>query len=852
MEGYNTTIFAYGQSVSPTQGSGKTFTMLGPEEVTTALVNDLEVTPPSLQDKYGIIPRAIYQIFTHVRGGTKELTEFSIKCSYVEIYNEAVNDLLGDAKNLRIREFPRLGMCVIGMTEKCVSAPEEVLDTLSEGTKHRITAATEQNSRSSRSHSIFCISVDQKLLNGSTKSSKLNLVDLAGSEKVGKTHASGQQLKEAQNINLSLTTLGRCIKALAGGKGEHVPFRESKLTMILRESLGGNAKTTLLCTASQRTYHVEESLGTMKFAERAKKVTLRATSNVRQSPEELALVIDQLKAEVSLLRQQLQTQSGCSLPVEDYTDLSIRFAELKSQYVHLSETSEIEIERLRQREEQAVEQENGLIAQAEGAESLIVELQAENEDIRKLYEENVGKVGGLEREGEALREENGRLWEALEEAKGRVEVGEVEKGGLQELNARLEKALNEANGRLGAFEERISLSQAENDRIVCANLRLSASLSAAKEEIVRVNSNLLDTEQQRNSLNTQLEATNARLQAQSAQLQAARLSLSHLTASLSAAELAKAQADSSAAAMSAHFRLLQSDEGAVCDLTQSRGSNAKAGKTRVAVAKLLQELKDLKAGVDAAGLQHQSELLALRQASEERQLRLEDSLRSSQIALEEERGRGEALLQTLRVMTVELETAHFSLKQTKLQLLTTQSSLQTELSARKALEETLDRLKLNCSSLKKDASEARAQLLETQQSCAAALNQSEREVEQLQEEKAAAEADLLDREAELRDLDSLVKGLESQLSVEQERNRQLALTKVKPTEKGAAEPRARGSKRSHTSWGEKCGFSLQDVQSLYSLDEEAEADVNLGSLEEVTLSEESEHSDGQKAVHCID
>ena len=377
-------------------------------------------------------------------------------------------------------------------------------------------------------------------------------------------------------------------------------------------------------------------------------------------------------------------------------------------------------------------------------------------------------------------------------------------------------------------------------------------LSAAKEEIVRVNSNLLDTEQQRNSLNTQLEATNARLQAQSAQLQAAHLSLSHLTASLSAAELAKAQADSSAAAMSAHFRLLQSDEGAVCDLTQSRGSNAKAGKTRAAVAKLLQELKDLKAGVDAAGLQHQSELLALRQASEERQLRLEDSLRSSQIALEEERGRGETLLQTLRVMNVELETAHFSLKQTKLQLLTTQSSLQTELSARKALEETLDRLKLNCSSLEKDVSEARAQLLETQQSCAAALDQSEREVEQLQEEKAAAEADLLDREAELRDLDSLVKGLESQLSVEQERNRQLALTKVKPTEKGAAEPRARVSKRSHTSWGEKCGFSLQDVQSLYSLDEEAEADVNLGSLEEVTLSEESEHSDGQKAVHCTD
>lgn len=769
MEGYNATIFAYGQSVSPTQGSGKTFTMLGPEEVTTALVNDLEVTSSSLQDKSGIIPRAISQVFSHIRECIKEFSEFSIKCSYIEIYNEAVNDLLGDAKNLRVREFPRLGMCVIGMTERCVTAPAEVLDALAAGTKRRITCATGQNARSSRSHSIFCVSVDQKLLNGSTKSSKLNLIDLAGSEKVGKSQASGQQLKEAQNINLSLTTLGRCIKALAGGKGEHVPFRESKLTMILRESLGGNAKTTLLCTASQRSFHVEESLSTMKFAERAKKVTLRATSNVRQSPEELALVIEQLKAEVCLLRQQLQGQSGCSLAIEDYTDLSIRFAELKSQYANLSESAEIEIERLRQREEQTVEQENMLIAQVEGAESHITELQEENEDMRQRYEGEKGKSEDLQREGETLRLDNCRLNEALEQAIERVKAGEAEQGRLQELSQTLAKALNEANGRLVALEQQITLEQAANGRVASENLQLSTSLAAAQEELQRANSHLQDSELQQSSLKLQLEAIHVRIQVQNAQLQTA--------------ESAKQQAESYAAALSAHLRLLESNEGAVCELSPSRGSNTKAGKARTVIAKLLQELADLKAGVDAANLQHQSELLALRQASEDKQLHWENLLQSTQTALETERGRGKSLWDALQEMSVELETANFSLKQTKSQLVATKSTLQTEIAAHKSLEEAFNRLNSSTSSPENVTSKTQTQLLETQQNCAAVLSQLQREIQQLQEEKASMEEALLDREAELRDLDSLVKGLESQLSAEQERSRKLdrALTQVKST-----------------------------------------------------------------------
>ena len=184
---------------------------------------------------------------------------------------------------------------------------------------NRAVAGTNQNERSSRSHTIFIIEIEQKNADGSTKTCRLNLVDLAGSERIAKTGAEGQTLKEAMNINGSLTTLGLCIKTLTEKKG-HVPFRDSKLTFFLKESLGGNAKTALMCTASRQSRHVEESLQTLQFASRAKKIKNKAVSNVivsqknkarllksifQQSPKEMMDTINKMKTEVAALKKQL-------------------------------------------------------------------------------------------------------------------------------------------------------------------------------------------------------------------------------------------------------------------------------------------------------------------------------------------------------------------------------------------------------------------------------------------------------------------------------------------------------------------------------------------------------------------
>jgi kinesin family member 5 len=169
---------------------------------------------------------------------------------------------------------------------------------------NRAVSGTNQNARSSRSHTIFVLDVEQKNSDGSTKTARLNLVDLAGSERIEKTGATGQTLKEAQKINLSLTTLGMCIKSLTEN-ASHVPFRDSKLTLYLRQSLGGNSKTLLICTASALQRHYDESYQTCRFAKRAKKVKNKATSNILRSREEMEAFIKKLKSEVAALKKQL-------------------------------------------------------------------------------------------------------------------------------------------------------------------------------------------------------------------------------------------------------------------------------------------------------------------------------------------------------------------------------------------------------------------------------------------------------------------------------------------------------------------------------------------------------------------
>ncbi|EGR34434.1 kinesin motor domain protein, partial [Ichthyophthirius multifiliis] len=281
--GYNGTIFAYGAT-----GSGKTHTMFGN-------VND--------QQQKGIIPRVSNQIFQYVNQSTD--IEFSITCSMLEIYKEQLFDLLNTNKqNLKIKENAKEGgLYVQGLTNITVESEQDILDAINLGYSSKQTRETRMNEYSSRSHTIFTINVNQKCPNGQLKTGKMNLVDLAGCEKIAKTQAWGEMLEEAKKINLSLSCLGNVIHALTSG-ADHIPYRDSKLTRILQESLGGNFKTSLIAAISPHSSQHEEQISTLKFATRAKTIKNNVKINIILSNEQMKVLIEQLKGELAKSKEQ--------------------------------------------------------------------------------------------------------------------------------------------------------------------------------------------------------------------------------------------------------------------------------------------------------------------------------------------------------------------------------------------------------------------------------------------------------------------------------------------------------------------------------------------------------------------
>ncbi|KAM8722013.1 kinesin heavy chain-like [Acanthopagrus latus] len=265
--GYNGTIFAYGQT-----SSGKTHTMEG------------KLHDPQLM---GIIPRIAHDIFDHIYSMDENL-EFHIKVSYFEIYLDKIRDLLDVSKtNLAVHEDKNRVPYVKGCTERFVSSPEEVMDVIDEGKSNRHVAVTNMNEHSSRSHSIFLINIKQENIETEKKlSGKLYLVDLAGSEKVSKTGAEGAVLDEAKNINKSLSALGNVISALAEGTKSHVPYRDSKMTRILQDSLGGNCRTTIIICCSPSVYNEAETKSTLMFGQRAKTIKNTVSVNLELTAEE--------------------------------------------------------------------------------------------------------------------------------------------------------------------------------------------------------------------------------------------------------------------------------------------------------------------------------------------------------------------------------------------------------------------------------------------------------------------------------------------------------------------------------------------------------------------------------------
>ena len=293
-QGYNGTVFAYGQT-----GCGKTFTMMG-------IVND-----PNLK---GIIPNA----FSHIFGFIKtegESKRFLVRCSFVEIYNEEVRDLLGDStKKLDIREDPKKGTFVKDLTYINIKDSNDTEKCLDKGNKNRHVGHTSMNDQSSRSHSLFTVylEIEEKGQdgNGRIKSGKLNLVDLAGSERVGKTNATGQTFDEGKKINLSLTALGSVIDALSSNR-KHIPYKDSKLTRLLADSLGGNTKTVMFANISPASYNYDETLGTLRYASRAK--LIKNAPKLNEDPKDTLL--RKYEEEIKALKEKLQ-QGGGGMPEE--------------------------------------------------------------------------------------------------------------------------------------------------------------------------------------------------------------------------------------------------------------------------------------------------------------------------------------------------------------------------------------------------------------------------------------------------------------------------------------------------------------------------------------------------------
>ncbi|KAM9803712.1 kinesin-like protein KIF11 [Neosynchiropus ocellatus] len=326
--GYNCTVFAYGQT-----GTGKTFTMEGersPDDQFTWEEDPLA----------GIIPRTLHQIFEKL---TENGTEFSIKVSLLEIYNEELFDLLSPSEDvterLQLFDDPRnkRGVVVKGLEEVTVHNKDEVYQILERGAAKRKTASTLMNAYSSRSHSVFSVTIHMKemTLDGEelVKIGKLNLVDLAGSENIGRSGAVDKRAREAGNINQSLLTLGRVITALVE-KRPHVPYRESKLTRILQDSLGGRTKTSIIATVSPSSSNMEETLSTLEYACRAKNIMNKPEVNQKLTKrtliKEYTEEIERLKRDLAAARE----KNGVYLSSENYENM---MGQIAAQDCHLSE-----------------------------------------------------------------------------------------------------------------------------------------------------------------------------------------------------------------------------------------------------------------------------------------------------------------------------------------------------------------------------------------------------------------------------------------------------------------------------------------------------------------------------------
>eukprot|EP00484_Ammonia_sp_Unknown_P007721 CAMPEP_0197075110 /NCGR_PEP_ID=MMETSP1384-20130603/211443_1 /TAXON_ID=29189 /ORGANISM="Ammonia sp." /LENGTH=733 /DNA_ID=CAMNT_0042513953 /DNA_START=18 /DNA_END=2219 /DNA_ORIENTATION=- len=339
LDGYNGTIFAYGQT-----GTGKTYTMVG--------FNDDG-------SKQGIIPRAFRHIFDAIHSDTDNCNNFLVRCSFIEIYNDMIKDLLNaDERSLELREHPEKGVYVKDLSYKQVNNEQQLQQHFAIGNNYRHVGETAMNRDSSRSHSVFTIIIES-VIQENIRVGKLHLVDLAGSERQSKTEAKGVRFTEAININLSLSALGNVINALtssSSSKSKHIPYRDSKLTRILQDSLGGNSKTVMIANICSSDYNLDETLSTLRFANRAK--SIKNKPHINQDPKDKLL--EQYKQQIEELKQRLanKQKNGELMDEDDGMEEEI-MPEIIIQKVHKIGISKERVRRmyeLQQKEEERLKE----------------------------------------------------------------------------------------------------------------------------------------------------------------------------------------------------------------------------------------------------------------------------------------------------------------------------------------------------------------------------------------------------------------------------------------------------------------------------------------------------------------
>ena len=450
IEGYNGTIFAYGQT-----GCGKTHTMTG---------------VPDHDELKGIIPRAFAHIFGNI--GSNNSKNYLIRCSYIEIYNEEIHDLVGaDVKaKLELKESPEKGLFIKNLSMHSVKSIPEIERLMNLGAKNRSVGETAMNKDSSRSHSIFTIYIEASEIDGKGNqritAGKLNLVDLAGSERQSKTQATGDRLKEANKINLSLSALGNVISALVDGKSSHVPYRDSKLTRLLQDSLGGNTKTVMVANVSPASDNYDETLGTLRYASRAKNI--KNQPKVNEDPKDAML--REYAEEIKRLQALLQNGGGSSdaqggkqskitsqKPKDEDASMSPNLkGKAKERYENELRQKEEQMNEERKRREELEARLKEIEKQMVGKGHNTVETET---DEKKQYQEMLQKLKSQEEKQEAiLREKRQREEEVVETEKKYANLQE-EVEDLRKVFKKLRKKCKDAQKEIEDLDREHELNK---------------------------------------------------------------------------------------------------------------------------------------------------------------------------------------------------------------------------------------------------------------------------------------------------------------------------------------------------------------------------------------------------------